>query len=729
MRTGAAFRRGKRGVALGAAAGVLAASVLGYAPGWAMTEAEDAAPPAPAATSGPAATAPAAETGSAGLSEEGLADAVRRDLGLTPEQFNAAGELGSRAAAAASRLRGVPGYTGIRLQDNRIIVSGTGAELRSAVDRLSGSLAGLNLEAPGSSASQPAPAPVPAATAAPGSQIAVSTEQLFQAYLREVGTAGLQAVVYSGGKFVIRTGSIAAAQATQGTGGAPSTPPGTLDTTAAPGKISPSEFVARYANVVLDGGAPLKPEADVPGGVGYQTDKGVICSTGFSAFDPSGLPAVLTAGHCTGDGAATTADLLLQGVPAGPLGAFEFSQLGGPGNSRVLDPNIPTNQDGAALEDPGNVGTDIAVVGALSPEQDPVPAASTHGDTLQPGPDVKIIGTASPVVGMEVCRSGWRTGWSCGTVSAVGIFLVGGPAYPADPADVRAFNGFLSYDVQSSGGDSGGPWISGNYAVGTHSAGDDPQPNEPPPPNFAVAATLEESLEVLPGYQLELFLNKPLVSSPAPGGAYEPGQVVSGTVPAAPASAVAAGSAVRITLQGQEPFEVPVNADGSWSFTAPDGGQTLRFTAETVNGFSVSGAADFGFAPVAPAQPAPAEPVPAAPADPAPVPEPPAAAGPVPAEPAPANPVPANPAPADPAPSPTAPAPADDGAAVVPGPASTPPAGLADTGGNARDAADGGNLAYTGANALPAAGAAAAAIAAGAVLMLLVRRRRQRTRD
>lgn len=684
MRTGTAFRRGKRGVALGAAAGVLAASTLGYAPGWAMAEAEDATPPAPTAMSGPAAATPAPEPGSTGLSEAGLAGAVLRDLGLTLEQFNAAGELGSRAAAAAGQLRGVPGYSGIRLQDNKIIVSGAGAELQLAVDRLSGVVAGLSLEAPGTAGPQPASAPAPSLTAAPGSQLALSTEQLFQAYLREVGTTGLQAVVYSGGKFVIRTGRIAAAESTRDTGGTPSTPPGELETTAAPGKISPSEFVARYANVVLDGGAPLKPEADVPGGVGYQTDNRAICSTGFSAFDPSGLPAVLTAGHCTDDGVASTAELLLQGVPAGPLGTFQFSQLGGPGNSRVLDPNIPTDQDGAALTDPGNVGTDVAVVGALSPGQDPLPAASTHGDARQPGPDVKIIGTASPVVGMEVCRSGWRTGWSCGTVSAVGIFLVGGPAYPADPTDVRAFNGFLSYDVQSSGGDSGGPWISGNYAVGTHSAGDDPRPNEPAPANFAVAATLDESLEVLPGYQLELFLNRPLVSSPAPGGTYGSGQVISGNIPAAPASAIAAGSTVRITIQGQEPFEVPVNADGSWSFTAPESRQTLIFTAETVNGFSASGAAGFEFATAAPAEPAP---------------------------------------------SATDPAPAGDGAAVVPGPAPTPPAGLADAGGKARDEAGRGDLARTGANALPAAGAAAAAIAAGAVLMLLVRRRRQPTRD
>ncbi|WAJ32122.1 hypothetical protein OUO20_13145 [Arthrobacter sp. FX8] len=76
--------------------------------------------------------------------------------------------------------------------------------------------------------------------------------------------------------------------------------------------------MSRYANVELDGGTPLKPEADVPGGIGYQTDIGFVCSTGFSAFDPAGLPTVLTAGHCASDGAAKTATLEFQGYRPGP---------------------------------------------------------------------------------------------------------------------------------------------------------------------------------------------------------------------------------------------------------------------------------------------------------------------------------------------------------------------------------------------------------------------------
>jgi len=588
----------RRGLALGAAAGMLASSVYGAvpafgdeglsspAPGTGTDAATVASPsPSPVRSSSPAATY--------GLSDAALADAVQRDLKLNPQEFAAAGELGGQAAAVAVRLRQVPGYVGIRIEGSSILVTGTGSELQAAVSGLAGSIHGLTLEAPPAKPSSAAPAAVPSSPSAPAatakptapavsapaegsrSEVAVSTEQLFQDYVHEVGTAELQAVVASAGKFVIRTGGVASAQS--GQAGTPTTAPnpGTMKDSAAPGKVSPAEFAARYANVELDGAAPLKPEAEVPGGVGYQTDQQEICSTGFSAFDPAGMPSVLTAGHCADDGAAKTADLLFQGLPNGRLGAFQFSQFGGPGNTTVLNPNSPN---------PGNVGADIAVLGKIRQDLDPLPAASTYGNPSEPGPDVKIIGSAAPVIGMPVCRSGWRTGWSCGHISAVGIFLVGGPTYPTDPNDIRAFHGFLSYDVQSSGGDSGGPWISGNYAVGTHSAGDWGGTQ-----NFAVAATLQDSLKVLPGYQLELFLNKPQLVAPA-DKTFKAGTPVTGRVAAAPASAVASGSPVRITYPGRARFNVPVDAGGNWSFTAPEAPGPFTFTAETVNGFSRSGA-------------------------------------------------------------------------------------------------------------------------------------------
>ncbi|MGO4234578.1 S1 family peptidase [Pseudarthrobacter sp. YAF2] len=702
----------KRIFAAGAVAGVALATGFAAMPAVALPVPSSAQSPSPVSAS-------------TNLSEAALADAVQRDLKLTPQQFEAAGQLGAQAAAAAVQLRQVPGYVGIRIENGSIIVSGSGNELQAAVAGLVASIPGLALEAPPAQPSAAPPAVAPSSAASPSatahadvptapaagarSELAVSTEQLFQAYLRDVGPQGLQAVMYAGGKFVIRTGGINALEALSA---APVT--ATAPATGA-GKVSPAQFVSRYANVELDGGTPPKSEADVPGGVGYQTDVGFICSTGFSAFDPAGLPAVLTAGHCASDGAAKTATLEFQGVPAGLLGKFGFSQFGGPGNTRVLDPTTPIAPDQTAVTNPGNVGTDISVIQSLRQDIDPLPAASTWGNPSQPGPDVKIIGSEDPVVGMPICRSGRTSAWSCGTVDAVGIFLVPGPGYATDNSDVRAFNGFLSYGVQSSGGDSGGPYVSGNYAVGTHSAGDTPDQNGNVVQNFAVGATLRNSLAVLPGYQLEVFLNKPAVTVPAPGGTYDSGQTISGNVPAAPASAIAAGSKVRITLQGKDAFEVPLDAAGNWSFTAPQGKDPLRFTAETVNGYSRSGVNSFEFAatPPAPTGP-PSSPAPSSPAPSGPVSS--ASASP-----------PASPAPAAPSSAPTSPAAVVTAPASTPAssaPPSTPPADLANTGGSG--SAGTGDLAYTGASALvPAAVASAAALVVGILLTLLVRRRKR----
>jgi hypothetical protein len=274
----------------------------------------------------------------------------------------------------------------------------------------------------------------------------------------------------------------------------------------------------------------------------------------------------------------------------------------------------------------------------------------------------------------------------------VGIYVVQGRS--GNPADLRAFSGFLSFAVQSSGGDSGGPWLSGNYAVGIHAAGE----GAGAPVNFAVAATLEDALAVLPGYELELFLNKPAVTSPASGGAFVPGQAVTGNVPAAPASAVAGGSSVRITVSGQTPVDVPVDDAGNWQFTpeaAPGAAAgALSFTAETVNGFSRSGARAFEFEPAVAETPPPVT---------EPGPQPPVAEPPVPAA-------------AQPPLTTSTVAPA--GAATVVEPPADALTGSGTTGIK---------LANTGSDGvLTEAGAAVAAIAVGGVLMVVVRRRKKR---
>ncbi|CAN7476152.1 trypsin-like serine protease [Arthrobacter sp. LjRoot78] len=544
--------------------------------------------PDPSASAPVSTSAPAAGGSAPAISDAGLTEAVLRDLGMTLEQFNAAGDQGKRAADAVASLRALPGYVGISLKNGRIVVEGGGPELEARVAELNAAGPGdfVLVAATTTAAAAPAVASAPPVAAAPlvgaakpqpaaPERFAASTDQLFKDYVREVGAEGLQAVAYANGSFVIRTGGTNQPEA----GGTPAN-------TVAPGtpaaSPSPSEFVARYTNVRLEQGAPLAPEEDLFGGQGYVLNNGIICSAGYGAYSPEGEPLVLTAGHCTEDGTLSTANLERPASPANTLlGALGFSQFGGPGNSWITGDEA----------NPGNVGTDIAVIEGIRPGVEVQPAASRWDAPTDPGSTaVKIIGTASPSPGQAVCRSGRTAGWSCGTVDEVGIYVVGG--FTTDPADLRAFRGFLSTSVQSSGGDSGGPWISGNFAVGTHSAGDQVVAGQPIN-NFAVATTLEDAMTRLPGVQLQLFLNKPSLTSPADGAGVALGQPITGQVPAAPASAVAAGSKVRITVLGEAPMDVPVDASGQWQFTAPSPAGRLRFTAETVNGFSHSGASSF----------------------------------------------------------------------------------------------------------------------------------------
>lgn len=557
-----------------------------------------AAPTTSPATASPSPTATAPTTQPApGISAEGLAEATLRDLGMTLEQFNAAGELARRAADALPSLSGLPGYVGISISNGRIIVDGQGAELQARVDALNavGPTAVFTLAAPA------APAPAPSAA----DLIAASTDQLFAAYVHDVGPAGLQAVAYAGGHFVIRTGGVTVTEeasatptptATEGPG--PASP---ALTTAAPGKISPAAFVARYKNVQLEKSAPIVTEAstDYFGGQGYVTDMNTICSAGFNAYDPTGLPVILTAGHCAEDGASksTTVASLASSEAAGmlvplppirePLGTFGFSQFGGPGNTWVLDPTWDMGNPGT----PGNVGTDIAVIQGISPTVTAQPSVSIwrgddvmRGDPLNPGPTaVKITGITSPMSGQSVCRSGQRTGWSCGHIDEVGIYVAGGLSYRSNSNDVRAFKGFLSTSVSSAGGDSGGPWISGHLAVGTHSAGGVNGSGAP----VAVATSLVDALTYLPGVQLQLFLNAPQLDGTASGATLQPGTTIHGRVAAAPASAVAAGSSVRLTRDGSS-VDLPVDKDGNWSFALPATEGKYAYTAATVNGFSHS---------------------------------------------------------------------------------------------------------------------------------------------
>jgi hypothetical protein len=78
-----------------------------------------------------------------------------------------------------------------------------------------------------------------------------------------------------------------------------------------------------------------------------------------------------------------------------------------------------------------------------------------------PGTPVAIEGVATPVVGAPVCKSGSRTGFSCGVVNAVDQTVQVG-----DRELTQAF----SANICALPGDSGGAIVTGRMALGISSA-------------------------------------------------------------------------------------------------------------------------------------------------------------------------------------------------------------------------------------------------------------------
>ena len=128
--------------ALALAAAVALGSPLASAPAYAALErtttAEDdgaVTPPAvPSPAPDPAAGASAAGASADGASAAGLAEAVARDLGMTLEEFNAAGEQGKRAAAerAVPETPAAPATAAPKPGTGNAAAGQTGKDLRAA---------------------------------------------------------------------------------------------------------------------------------------------------------------------------------------------------------------------------------------------------------------------------------------------------------------------------------------------------------------------------------------------------------------------------------------------------------------------------------------------------------------------------------------------------------------------------------------------------------------------
>ncbi len=477
---------------------------------------------------------------------EGLAEAVERDLGLTVDEFNKRGALAAKAAD---------------------IQTGAGSD---AVVSLDGDTINVQTTDPAAATAAASDTEVNIEIVSPAPDAATSPDTLLADYIAKFGSSKLQSIMRNGaGDFVIRTGEPA-------TGG-----PATARFAALTAQSSVADFAAKYNNVTLEAtSGPATPYVDVANGQGYgPTFNGNVvgyCSIGWHGFNAAGDAAVISAGHCTADGQfkdATLTDPKTEpavggagGGDLGTLGIFGFSQFGGPGNTPITgDPTDPAGEI-------GNIGTDISVIDKIGKNVYQVAKVTNWGAPAESGAkEPQVSGVSEAIAGASICKSGRTTGWKCGTVAGVGIFLVRGSN---DVNDLRAVRGFASAELEAAEGDSGGSIIAGSLAVGMISAG------IPNGPTYGVSLT--DALSKTAGYSVKIFLNAPTVTPTAPVSREG---AITGTV-----NSVPDGTTVVVTVDGVK-TEVTVGADGTWSAKAPNKSGVFKVAAVAKNGFSESATA------------------------------------------------------------------------------------------------------------------------------------------
>src|SRR5690625_3120578 len=330
---------------------------------------------------------------------------------------------------------------------------------------------------------------------------------------------------------------------------------------------------------VKSSGGPIEALAaisgDVVGGAGIYSESGGgqfgVCSIGFPAWSPDGDAAVITAGHCTDDGAVTEVGLSdPQGddavggnfTPADDLGVYGFSQFGGPGNEPV-DPENPSLDD----------VTDVAVIDVTNDDLTFAPEVTdwTSPEDLSSS-TTPITGVASVHEnGADIERSARTTGHR--TAPATNVDISQGVAQVED----RLVWGFWIEGLEADGGDSGGAVYQGGNAIGLVSGGSDAG---------VWAADLQDALSYTDGYEVRLFVEAPEMTSPEDGGTVAAGSAISGTAPA--------GTTLVVDPEEGEEFEVEVDDSGEWSFPAPEDTAGLyEFSLQATKGFDESEIVDY----------------------------------------------------------------------------------------------------------------------------------------
>lgn len=474
--------------------------MLTIAAGLLSSGAADAAPPVtPPPVTSPSVTSPPGST------PTDLQAAVARDLGLSWDDYLERGRQAEQAAVLDERLSDTPGYLGVTVEADGVVVTGTGP----AVDEAA-STGGVRVERPVRRLDEK------------------SADRLFTQQV-DAGRSGLLAIGWTGDGWLITVADPdVRGRLADGSAGR-----------------TPREFAAANPGLSLRRGELADPQVDILGGEGWGgLTEMPRCSIGFAAFGPDGRQAMLTAGHCSDDGAIREARWELD--PTYSLGVLAFTQFGSAGD---------------AVGGAGNPGTDLSAYAGAHPDL-------RAGLAGYPGV-MRVTGTTAPVAGAPVCTSGRTTrAWRCATIETVGPYAVRGPG---GDYDIRWVDGF-SARLATSSGDSGAGAVTGLKAVGMVSAG-----GVHGGVDYSFLSTLTPLLQR--GFSLETWLNAP-AAAPAVAGRVRGQIAVDDSLPPDTTVRLETTDGARIA---------PVVSDGTFDIEAPSGQGRIV----TASGHSRSVAVDF----------------------------------------------------------------------------------------------------------------------------------------
>ncbi|OYN94447.1 hypothetical protein CGZ95_18270 [Enemella evansiae] len=431
------------------------------------------------------------------------------------QDYSQTDNLAQRADQARADLEDVPGFHTVGITEGRVVASGTGSQFASAAQRLKVSSRIL-----------------------PGLPNANELAQ----YLKSLP----QGQVYALGKdldgYVI-----------------------TVDQKV----LSSVDTAPAGVRVVAAPQAP-KARAAIGGGQNLTASNGSTsdqCQTGLAVTDPQGQPGILTAGHCTRDGAYTQFTVTQPDGSSTKLGALGWNQFGLPGNQ-------PMSSEFST--DPTDYGTDLAIIspGAGNSTTAQVPTSTQNSSG-------HISAVANPALGLPVCMrsraQSTNNGWRCGTIAAEQARYADTNTFADSP---RGVNVFTVKNLEAADGDSGAPVLAHNTAIGIVSAGGVEGQTQ-----VVYAVPVNTALSTYrPNTHIKLWVSQPTLDGSVPAGtnwataAWRGGQTVTGKVVGDEGETVS-GMTIEARLDGNLIVTTTTDTTGSFSVRLPS---TMDETQHTI---------------------------------------------------------------------------------------------------------------------------------------------------